>query len=277
VLSVKEKVFFDSDESALSIVPSDRSTRFSLDGNRLSMISDDGDIQYIRFSFEDALFTSHVYKRNYRFPTKRATRRGIVLPELYGEDFRASMSSEPDIKTLTDDLNHEADEQFFQDQMVQMHHDLYAEDLPESNVDQLQSSVLEPGTSTTSGSNTASAPLFLTTSSETDSKNYINTNAYSGTLPAAPSVDIAREEKADLEKKREREAKTMLSRALQKANTGVLLDNAQNFQGAIEAYEDSCKLLQQVMIRSSLEEDRQKLDAIVSVMTFASHTHTYVY
>jgi hypothetical protein len=56
----------------------------------------------------------------------------------------------------------------------------------------------------------------------------------------------------------------MLSRALQKANTAVLLDNAQNFEGAMEAYEDACKLLQQVMIRSSQEEDRRKLDAIVS-------------
>lgn len=56
----------------------------------------------------------------------------------------------------------------------------------------------------------------------------------------------------------------MLSRALQKANTAVLLDNAQNFEGATEAYEDACKLLQQVMIRSSAEEDRRKLDAIVS-------------
>jgi hypothetical protein len=56
----------------------------------------------------------------------------------------------------------------------------------------------------------------------------------------------------------------MLSRALQKANTAVLLDNAQNFEGAMEAYEDACKLLQQVMIRSSQEEDRRKLDSIVS-------------
>jgi hypothetical protein len=54
----------------------------------------------------------------------------------------------------------------------------------------------------------------------------------------------------------------MLSRALQKANTAVLLDNAQNFEGAMEAYEDACKLLQQVMIRSSQDEDRRKLDAI---------------
>lgn len=64
--------------------------------------------------------------------------------------------------------------------------------------------------------------------------------------------------------RREKDKKTMLSRALQKANTAVLLDNAQNFEGAMEAYEDACKLLQQVMIRSSQDEDRRKLDAIVS-------------
>ncbi|KAF1916103.1 hypothetical protein BDU57DRAFT_474031 [Ampelomyces quisqualis] len=67
--------------------------------------------------------------------------------------------------------------------------------------------------------------------------------------------------------RREKDKKTMLSRALQKANTAVLLDNAQNFEGATEAYEDACKLLQQVMIRSSAEEDRRKLDAIRATYT----------
>jgi hypothetical protein len=44
----------------------------------------------------------------------------------------------------------------------------------------------------------------------------------------------------------------------------VLLDNAQDFRGAIEAYEDACQLLRQVMLRSSGNEDRNKLQAIVS-------------
>ncbi|OMP81552.1 hypothetical protein BK809_0002545 [Diplodia seriata] len=60
----------------------------------------------------------------------------------------------------------------------------------------------------------------------------------------------------------EKDKKTMLSRALQKANTAVLLDNAQNFEGAMEAYSDACRLLQQVMLRSSGEDDRKKLEAI---------------
>ena len=58
--------------------------------------------------------------------------------------------------------------------------------------------------------------------------------------------------------------KTMLSKALQKANHAVLLDHAQNFEGAVAAYDDACDLLQQVMIRSSGDDDRRKLEAIVS-------------
>ena len=57
--------------------------------------------------------------------------------------------------------------------------------------------------------------------------------------------------------------KAMLSRALQKANHAVLLDNAQNFEGAMDAYGDACDLLQQVMVRTSGDEDRKKLEAIV--------------
>lgn len=69
------------------------------------------------------------------------------------------------------------------------------------------------------------------------------------------------------EKSREKKGpsqKAMLSKALEKANTAVLLDNAQNFEGAIEAYAEACNLLQQVMLRSSGDDDRRKLEAIVS-------------
>lgn len=58
--------------------------------------------------------------------------------------------------------------------------------------------------------------------------------------------------------------KAMLSKALQKANTAVLLDNAQNFEGAIGAYSEACELLAQVMSRSSGDDDKKKLEAIVS-------------
>ncbi|QIW99632.1 hypothetical protein AMS68_005150 [Peltaster fructicola] len=60
----------------------------------------------------------------------------------------------------------------------------------------------------------------------------------------------------------EREKKAMLSKALEKANTAVVLDNKQNFVGALDAYMDACTLLQQVMDRSVNAADRRKLDAI---------------
>ncbi|KAG9247700.1 hypothetical protein BJ878DRAFT_477157 [Calycina marina] len=56
--------------------------------------------------------------------------------------------------------------------------------------------------------------------------------------------------------------KAMLSKALQKANTAVLLDNAQNFEGATQAYSEACVLLQHVMQRNSGDDDRRKLEAI---------------
>lgn len=59
--------------------------------------------------------------------------------------------------------------------------------------------------------------------------------------------------------------KAMLSRALQKANTAVQLDNAQNFEGAREAYAEACNLLHQVLLRTSGDEDQRKLEAIVSI------------
>lgn len=63
--------------------------------------------------------------------------------------------------------------------------------------------------------------------------------------------------------------KQMLSQALQKANTAVLLDNAANIEGAIEAYNDACHLLQLVMLRSNGgEEEKTKLLEIVGDSLF---------
>lgn len=67
--------------------------------------------------------------------------------------------------------------------------------------------------------------------------------------------------------RKEPSQKAMLSKALQKANHAVLLDNAQNFEGAMKAYGDACALLQKVMLRSSGDEDRKKLEAVVSLVT----------
>jgi hypothetical protein len=58
--------------------------------------------------------------------------------------------------------------------------------------------------------------------------------------------------------------KAMLSKALQKANAAVQLDNAQNLEGARESYAEACDLLQSVLNRTTGEEDRRKLEAIVS-------------
>lgn len=55
----------------------------------------------------------------------------------------------------------------------------------------------------------------------------------------------------------------MLSSALAKANTAVQLDNAENYEGAMEAYGDACVLLGQVMMRAGGDDDRKKLQAIV--------------
>lgn len=79
-------------------------------------------------------------------------------------------------------------------------------------------------------------------------------------------------------KRRASSQKAMLSKALQKANHAVLLDNAQNFEGAMEAYGDACALLQQVMVTSSTDEDRRKLEDVVSETErskkFGFHTET---
>ena len=104
-----------------------------------------------------------------------------------------------------------------------------------------------------------SAGRERSSSKDQDSRNRSESNASSRLDDGYQSTPPRTRER------REKDKKTMLSRALQKANTAVLLDNAQNFEGAVEAYGDACRLLQQVMLRSSGEEDRRKLDAIVSI------------
>jgi hypothetical protein len=62
---------------------------------------------------------------------------------------------------------------------------------------------------------------------------------------------------------KDKDRKEMLNKALQKAHTAVLLDNAYNYEGAIDAYRDACSLLQQVLIMSTADEERYKLEQIV--------------
>ena len=69
----------------------------------------------------------------------------------------------------------------------------------------------------------------------------------------------------------------MLTKALQKANTAVQLDNAHNFQGARQAYAEACDLLQQVLQRTSADEDKRKLEAIVRARAQeAVHLHHWL-
>lgn len=71
LLAVKARVFDDSDASAYSIVPSmrDAASICSSRATRTTAVTETGDdIRYIPFDFEDSLFTSWVYKRNFRPP-----------------------------------------------------------------------------------------------------------------------------------------------------------------------------------------------------------------
>jgi len=61
--------------------------------------------------------------------------------------------------------------------------------------------------------------------------------------------------------------KNMLSRALLKANQAVENDNEQNVQGAIDAYEEACDILEQVVARSNDPEGRKKVSAIRDTYT----------
>lgn len=84
-----------------------------------------------------------------------------------------------------------------------------------------------------------------------------------GTTPGeSPGVDPRKGVRTTTSTRRERDKKNMLSKALEKANTAVLLDNAQNFAAALDAYNDACMLLQEVMDRTTGPDDRTKLDAI---------------
>ena len=59
--------------------------------------------------------------------------------------------------------------------------------------------------------------------------------------------------------------KMIVSKALEKANTAVRLDNVSNLEGAIVAYTDACELLQQVTLHSGGDDEKHKLEEIVSL------------
>ncbi|XHG02816.1 hypothetical protein AWENTII_006142 [Aspergillus wentii] len=77
------------------------------------------------------------------------------------------------------------------------------------------------------------------------------------TIDEGPYPSIGKDEKSRGKRQRGHYQKATLSKALQKANTAVLLDNAANFEGAMEAYNDACHLLQLVMLRSNGGDDEK--------------------
>ena len=96
------------------------------------------------------------------------------------------------------------------------------------------------------------------------SRNHDDDLKGSGGTEAGSSTSSMRGQGEKRRRRKEPSQKIMLSKALEKANHAVLLDHAQNFEGAVAAYVDACNLLQQVMKRNSGDEDRRKLEAIVS-------------
>lgn len=85
-----------------------------------------------------------------------------------------------------------------------------------------------------------------------------------GGRPSTDSTTASRPRDRDrARRERPPSQKAMLSDALAKANAAVQLDNAQAFEEARLAYTEACQLLQRVLERTSTEEDRRKLEAIV--------------
>lgn len=142
-------------------------------------------------------------------------------------------------------------------------------ELPELSLPELRASEMfstDPSTSHLDLSFTASSYMFQN-SSGNDPRELGNFSAYHEPTPMRTSDGAASADgDGDGENRHHGQTqKAMLSKALQKANTAVLLDNAANFEGAMEAYTDACQLLQLVMLRSNGgDEEKIKLQEIVS-------------
>ncbi|KAG8532566.1 uncharacterized protein KY384_002443 [Bacidia gigantensis] len=89
-----------------------------------------------------------------------------------------------------------------------------------------------------------------------------NSSKSTGTTEGESSASDRRDSTQRRRKRRPPSQKALLSKALAKANHAVVLDGKQNVEGAVLAYGDACNLLRQVMVRSSGEDDRRKLEAV---------------
>ncbi|KAJ5234509.1 uncharacterized protein N7469_003677 [Penicillium citrinum] len=135
-------------------------------------------------------------------------------------------------------------------------------ELPELSLPELRASEMfapDPNNTDLDLSFTASSQPFQNSSSDPRE---------SGSTPSNPARTsegaVSADDEGDTDNRQHGQTqKAMLSKALQKANTAVLLDNAANFEGAMEAYTDACQLLQLVMLRSNGgDEEKLKLQEI---------------
>lgn len=155
------------------------------------------------------------------------------------------------------------------------HHAPGLAELPELSLPELRASEMfssDPTATHLDVSFTASSQIFQN-SSGNDSHELGNVESYNNSKAMRTSDGAASGDgEGDGENRQHGQTqKAMLSKALQKANTAVLLDNAANFEGAMEAYTDACKLLQLVMLRSNGgDEEKLKLQEIVSLSKMGS-------
>ena len=75
----------------------------------------------------------------------------------------------------------------------------------------------------------------------------------------------------DDEMDEETKKKTQIEKALEKANAAVLIDSANNFQGAVKFYEEAVTLIQDVLLADPFRTDRLRLQNIVSMTFFFLH------
>ncbi|KAF1356508.1 hypothetical protein BDV97DRAFT_365263 [Delphinella strobiligena] len=118
------------------------------------------------------------------------------------------------------------------------------------------------GSGTTGGGGSTSAKHAHRSSSAKQTSQHLHSPDYDD---GSPGADRLRRSKN--RENREKDKKAMLSKALEKANTAVLLDNAMNYDAALDAYQDACKLLEYVMDRTSGSDDRRKLESIRETYT----------
>ncbi|KAL9125468.1 MAG: hypothetical protein Q9217_005333 [Psora testacea] len=111
-------------------------------------------------------------------------------------------------------------------------------------------------------------------------RNRANSAKSTGTTEGESSASDNRDLPGRAQRRRAPSQKALLSKALAKANHAVVLDGRQNVEGAILAYSDACNLLRQVMVRSSGQDDRRKLEAVRNtyqnrIVELRSSEHSY--